>query len=71
MKHFTENQITTTRSICDSACTFSARVIKRTAKSLLLLIDGEQKRVKIQHDQDGNEYCFPFGRFSMAPIFRP
>ena len=36
-----------TRSICNHDCIFSVKVIKRTAKTVVVLKDGEEKRCKI------------------------
>lgn len=33
-----------TRSICNHDCIFSVKVIKRTAKTVVVLKDGEEKR---------------------------
>ena len=69
-KQFKENQELSARSICDYNCIFTATVIKRTAKTVTIKIRGDQKRCKIQSDNDGNEFIFPLGRYSMAPTFK-
>lgn len=70
MAIFTKDQELSTSSICDSNCIFKGIVIKRTAKSVVLKTSMRgEKRVKIHNDGDG-EYIFPFGQYSMAPIFR-
>lgn len=71
MNKFTANQNITGRSVCDAECVFSATVIKRTAKTVTITgRDNDQKRCKIHLDTDGNEYVFPYGQYSMAPIMR-
>ena len=67
---FTVGQKLSDRSACDWDCIFRATVIKRTAKRVTLdLGRGEIKTVGIFIDYNGNEACFPFGRYSMASIF--
>lgn len=71
MKTFKEKQELMTRSICDHDCIFDGRVISRTAKTVKLDLgrDGV-KNAKIFTDKNGDEYCYPYGRYSFAPIFR-
>jgi len=69
MKTFSIGQQLSTSSICDSNCIFKAEVIKRTAKTVTIKVRGELVRRKIQIF-DGAESIFPFGQYSMAPIFR-
>jgi len=70
-KTFAKGQELSTASICDSDCIFKAIVIKRTAKTVTIEQYGrEQKRCKIHHDDEGNEYIYPHGRHSMCAIFR-
>ena len=67
---FTVGQKLSDRSACDYDCVFRATVIKRTAKRVTLdLGHGEIRTVGIFIDHNGNEACFPFGRYSMASIF--
>ena len=68
---FTAGQKVSTRSACDYDCIFTATVIRRTAKQVTLDLGGKVASVKIYaDDRDGSEFCFPMGRYSMAPIFR-
>lgn len=68
---FTVGQTVATRSICDYDCIFTAEVIKRTAKTVTIRMYGrEEKRCKIQLNDDGVEYIYPHGRYSMAAIFK-
>jgi hypothetical protein len=67
---FTVGQKLSDRSACDWDCIFRATVIKRTAKRVTLdLGRGDVRTVGIFIDHNGNEACFPFGRYSMASIF--
>lgn len=70
MNTFTNGQALSTRSIGDSNCIFTGTVIKRTAKTVTVntRMEGE-KRCKI-HTNDEGEFIFPFGRYSMCPVFR-
>lgn len=57
-------------SICDSNCTWTFKVLKRTAKFLTLEDqDGKVFRKKVTVF-DGDEQCNPLGNYSMAPILR-
>ena len=69
MKSFTQGQELSTPSICDSECIFTANVIKRTAKTITIMVHGDSKRCKIHNDGEC-EFIFPFGQYSMAAIFR-
>jgi len=71
MNTFKTNQELSSRSICDHNCIFTGTVTKRTAKMVTIKTSmyGE-KRCKIHTDENGNEFAYPHGTFSMAPIFR-
>lgn len=57
-------------SICDSNCTWTFKVLKRTAKFVTLEDqDGKVFRKKVTVF-DGDEQCNPLGNYSMAPILR-
>jgi len=66
------------RSICDHECIFHWKVTARTEKTITLVecLDasgdayGEPKRKGVKVS-DGEELCYPSGRFSMCPIIRP
>ena len=66
---FQPGQELSTTSICNSDCVFTAKVVKRTAKTVTIDIDGDETRCKI-HNNDEGEFIYPHGRYSMAPIFR-
>ena len=70
MNKFYAGQELSNRSICDHNCVFTSTVIKRTAKRVTLNTDMYGvKTVGIMIDSDGNEFCFPYGRYSMATTF--
>lgn len=56
-----------THSICDHNCIFTVKIVKRTAKTVTFLRDGEAHRTKLFTDERG-EYIAPY-RYSMAPTF--
>ena len=70
MTKFAQGQKLSTRSICNHDCIFRGEVLKRTAKTVTIDVRGEAKRCKVHLDDDGTEFIFPFGRYSMAAIFR-
>ena len=67
---FKANTEISARSICDHNCIFTAKIIKRTAKTLTIIAQGQESRCKIHYDFEGNEFIYPFGRYSMAPTMR-
>jgi len=68
---FKQGQQLSTRSIGDHECIFTAIVIGRTTKTVTIKTDMDGiRRCKIHHNSDEGEFIFPFGRYSMAPIFR-
>lgn len=67
--NFTAGQQLKARSICDHDCIFEGEVVSRTAKTATIRINGEAKRCKIHVDDDGVEFVYPLGRYSMAPVF--
>lgn len=69
MNKFTVNQQLSTSSVCDSECIFRATVVKRTPKTVTINTRGEEKRCKI-HIYEGNEFIYPFGKYSMCAIFK-
>lgn len=70
MNQFKAGQKLSSRSICDADCKFEGEVLKRTAKTVTIntRMHGET-RCKI-HKGDEGEFIFPYGRYSMAPVFR-
>lgn len=63
-------QTLTARSICDSDCVFSVTVLARKGNFVTVKVMGNEKRVKINKEDDGSEYIYAHGKFSMCPIFR-
>lgn len=61
----------TARSICDSACTWTAKVIARKGDFITCAVSGEKdlirKKVK---EYNGQEYALLLGSYSMAPTFK-
>jgi hypothetical protein len=55
------------RSICDSDCIWHFRILRRTAKSVWVLVNGEQVRRGIRV-WNGVEKFEPFGTYSMSPV---
>jgi len=70
MNKFFSGQELSNSSLGDHSCIFAGKVIKRTAKTVTIETDEGVKRCKIFTDRDGGEYIYPFGRYSMATIFR-
>ena len=61
----------TAKSACDQDCIFSATVINKTAKTVIIKTRTEgAKRCKVHTSIFGGQYFYPFGRYSMAPIMR-
>lgn len=63
-------QTLTARSICDHDCIFSANVISRNKSFVTVKVQGNEKRVKVQTDSEGNEFVYAMGKHSMCPVFR-
>lgn len=55
-------------SVCNHNCVFTIEIVKRTAKTVIFLRDGKERRTKLFCDEHG-EYIIP-DRYSMAPVFR-
>ena len=70
MEQFKTGQKLASRSICNWDCIYSATVVSRTAKTVTIEENGEQKRCKVHQDDQGVEFIYPHGRYSMAAIFR-
>lgn len=58
------------RSACDYDCIFSFAVVRRTAKTITFVDRNQEVTRGVKQDAGGEEFCFPRGRFSMAPIIR-
>ena len=68
VKRFEVGATYQTRSICDHDCIFTIKIIKRTEKTVTVEKQGKQSRCKI-HLIDGKEVIFPYGQYSMCPVF--
>lgn len=55
------------RSACDSACVWHFRIIRRTASSVWVEVDGRECRRGVRV-WSGVEKFEPFGRYSMSPV---
>ena len=68
---FKANTEISARSICDHNCIFTAKIIKRTAKTVTIQ-QVDKKAIGIYHIKEYNdtEYIMPLGRFSMSPSSR-
>lgn len=70
MNNFEVGKTYQTRSACDHNCIFEAKVIKKTAKTVTVETRMEGvKRCKV-HSHDGEQFFYPFGQYSMAPMMR-
>jgi len=57
------------RSICDHNCTWNYEVLKRTAKTITIEVEGKNKACRIK-EYDGAEMVHPLGKYSMCPSLR-
>lgn len=64
MTQFEAGKTYQTRSICDSNCIISVKVVSRTAKT----IKTEKGKTLRIGTYDGHEFVKPWGSYSMAPI---
>lgn len=59
------------RFVCQYDSAFNCDILRRTTKTVLVKVHGRDvTRCKIHTDNDGREFIFPLGRYSMAPVFR-
>lgn len=71
MTKFEIGKTYTTRSICDHECIYTAKVLKRTAKTVLVKLSGESEPKRRRVREWRGVECFnPFGTYSMAPVIR-
>ena len=66
---FEPGKFYSTRSACNYDCIITARIIKRTAKTVTAEVEGKVKTFR-PGIYDGAEYIRPWGSYSMAPILR-
>jgi len=55
------------RSACDSDCVWHFTILRRTASSVWVLVDGKECRRAVRV-WNGVEKFEPFGRYSMSPV---
>ena len=67
MKAFEVGHTYSTSSICDHTCIFSFTILKRTAKTITTLVDGD-KVIRRLSVYEGVETFSPFGSYSMSPV---
>lgn len=61
--------VTTSENTTTDGSTYQGKVIKRTAKTVVVLKDGEEKRCKIGLSWNGKEETItPWGVYSMCPV---
>ena len=71
MNNFIVGKTYTIRSICDHNCIFKAVVLKKTEKTVTIETRMEgPKTKKVMTGNDGEQYFYLFGKYSMAPIMR-
>lgn len=58
------------RSVCDYDSIFVFQCIKRSKSTVTVKFHNETHTRRIKRDDDGNEWIFPLGSYSMAPILR-
>jgi hypothetical protein len=69
-KRFEAGQVVSCRSACDHDCVWTGTILKRTAKTVTVKLEHEKERRCKIHVIRGQEFIFPFGNYSMAPIIR-
>lgn len=67
MTNFEAGKTYTARSVCDSDCIITVKVVSRTAK---FMTTDKGKRLGISRSSDGIEQVRPWGSYSMCPIVR-
>ena len=70
MKTINPGDKLTARSIGDYDCVFVAEILDRKGKFVTVKAIGNEKRVMVRADSDGDEYIFALGQYSMAPVFK-
>ena len=70
MNNFLTGKTYQTRSIGDYNCIYTAKILKTTPKTVTVLFEGEESRHKVHTGDTGNQFFFPLGRYSMAPVFK-
>lgn len=60
----------TTRLINDSDIILTCTLVSITKTFATILVDGKNKRSKIYTSFDGSKYVMPYGKYSMAQVFK-
>jgi hypothetical protein len=58
------------RSVCDFDCVITVQVIKRTAKTITAIVDGQKTKTLRIRNHGGVDVVMPWGSYSMAPVVR-
>lgn len=58
------------RFVTDADARPVATIRNRTAKQVVIELNGDVRRCKIHITEDGGEFCYPLGIYSMAPVCR-
>lgn len=66
IKQFVVGQIYSCRSICNYDCQWSFEILRRSAKSVWVEVDGKVSRRSLSA-WNGAEFFKPFGSYSMSP----
>lgn len=66
---FIPGQLLKTSAVSNHETIYTAQVIKRTDKTIVIFEDGKLKRCKI-HVFDDVELIYPDGRYSKAPVYK-
>jgi len=65
------NTTITAKSVCDSNCIFSVKVLDRKNDTVTLQFNNEAPfKKKVKKSYDGSEYVMALGTYSMAPMFK-
>jgi hypothetical protein len=70
-KLITDKQLLTIGFICDADLKATCFVLERKGNFAIVLIDGLIARKKVYTSFDGDEFIYPYGKYSMCPTARP
>lgn len=69
MNNFVVGKTYESRFACDSESILKTKVLKKTAKTVTVDTMDGVKRCKV-HEHNGEQFIYPLGQYSMAPIAR-
>lgn len=69
LREFKVGETYESRSICDHNCVFSFTILRRSARSVWVEVDGKVVRRGIEIYRDAETF-YPFGKYSMAAIIK-